>query len=450
MPRAPAWLCTTLLALACVGLPVNAAVAQPAPEPASQPDPDPDPDADSDPDADPDPDVNGPPALSPEDVRALERALAADAADTEDAPATEDDTAGAAPSRGVQSMNPDISAIADFALAYFSEDENLQTGAHDPIDTGFNLQQLELSIASAVDPYFRFDANIVFALFGVEIEEAYATTLDLPARLQVRAGQFLTRFGRINALHPHSWDFVDQPFAIGRVFGAEGNRGLGVELSWLTPLPWYVELVGSVTDAAGEATARSFYGANDLGVDRVTDFEFMGAVKQFVPLSENWSLATGLSSASGPNATGRDNRTEIYGADLYLKWRPITYQSNEAVALHTEWFYRRRQVPDAVLQDVSGFAALLWRFAMRWAAGARYELGSPAVDADFDVAADYLDPEWTENRQRVTANATFFPTEFSRIRLQASADLPRFRDESIYAVFVAFEVVTGAHGAHPF
>ena len=55
-----------------------------------------------------------------------------------------------------------------------------------------------------VDPYFRFDSNLVFSQFGVEIEEAYATTLDLPANLQVRAGQFLTRFGRINATHPHA------------------------------------------------------------------------------------------------------------------------------------------------------------------------------------------------------------------------------------------------------
>jgi hypothetical protein len=353
-------------------------------------------------------------------------------------------------SGGVQSMNPDLSVIADVAAAYFSEAQNLQGGGHDPTQNGFNLQQLELSIASVVDPYFRFDANVVFSLSGVEIEEAYATTLDLPWHLQLRAGQFLTRFGRINPTHPHSWDFVDQPFALTRVFGGEGNRGLGLELSWLTPLPWYVELVGSATQAAGEGTTRSFFGDHDLGVHGVGDFEYVGAIKQFFPLSDDWSLAWGLSGAFGPNATGPDKRSEIYGTDVYLKWRPITYESHQIVALHAEWFYRRRHVPDAVLQDTEGFAALMWRFAMRWAVAARYEFGSPTLNTAFERTADYLDPEWIKSRQRVTADTTFWPTEFSRIRLQTSLDAPQWKNDPIWAVFLALEVVTGAHGAHPF
>lgn len=135
-------------------------------------------------------------------------------------------------------MNPDMSVILDVAGAVFTSDAPLQTGGHDPTVDGFNLQQVEMSLAESVDPYLRFDSNLVFTLFGVEIEEAYATTLALPARVQIRAGQFLTRFGRINNTHPHTWSFVDQPFAVGRVFGAEANRGLGAEASVLLPLPW--------------------------------------------------------------------------------------------------------------------------------------------------------------------------------------------------------------------
>jgi hypothetical protein len=389
-------------------------------------------------------------AVSAEDERAIQEALQADRAreDGSEAPAPSTEPAPV-PTPSVQSMNPDLSFIADFALAYFSSDENYQTGAHDPTETGFNLQQLELSVGSAVDPYFRFDANLVFSLFGVELEEAYATTLSLPERLQLRAGQFLTRFGRINATHPHAWDFVDQPFEIGRVFGPEGNRGLGVELSWLSPLPWYVELLGSATEASGEATARSFFGAEDLGVETPLDVQYTLAIKQFFPLDENWSLAWGLSNALGPNSTGRDNRTEVYGTDLYLKWRPITFESQQMLSLHLEWLYRRRQVPDTVLQDTGGFAAIVFRFAQRWAVGGRYEYGSPAVDTGFDTVQDYLDPEWDEGRSRYTVNTTFWPTEFSRLRLQSSLDVPGWADP-VFATFLALEVVTGAHGSHPF
>jgi hypothetical protein len=350
----------------------------------------------------------------------------------------------------LSSMNPDISFVLDVAAAWFSADDNLQTGGHDPTENGFNLQQLEMSIGKAVDPYFRVDGNIVFSQFGVEIEEAYGTTLALPHNLQVRAGQFLTRFGRLNATHPHSWDFVDQPFAIGRIFGAEGNRGLGVEASYLTPLPFYLELVGSVTDAAGESTARSFFGASDLPLETPLDVQATVAAKTFAELSANWSLLGGLSLATGPNATGHDNRSDVWGADLYVKYRPITGASPTVIALQAELFYRRRQVPDAVLADLSGYAYLSWRFAQRWGAAARYEYGSAAEATVGGDVVDDLDPEWTRARHRVSGNLTFWPTEFSRLRAQVSVDDPRWLPDPIVAGFLALELVIGAHGAHHF
>lgn len=395
--------------------------------------------------------------LSAEDLAAIEAATSEDAAALEESGAAEaaDSTAsaGSTPRTGgaTQSLNPDLSFIADVAGAWFTDqDQQLQTGDHDPTHNGFNLQQLELSVSSTVDPYFRFDANIVFQLDGVEIEEAYATTLDLPGRLQVRAGQFLTRFGRLNATHPHTWHFVDQPFALGRVFGGEGNRGLGLEASWLTPLPWYVELVGSMTDAFGEGSARSFYGDSDRRIEGPRDFQYTAALKQFFPLSDDWSLYWGVSGAFGPNATGTQNYTQVYGTDLYLKWRPITYQSYQQLVLQAEWMLRRRQVPGDVLSDVDGYAYLFWRFARRWGAGVRYEYGSSARGQDGQLADDYLDPEWIGPRHRVTAAATFWPTEFSRLRLQGSVDHPRWLDEPVWAAFLQAEFVTGAHGAHQF
>ena len=342
-------------------------------------------------------------------------------------------------------MNPALSLVADFALAWFSEERNHQRGGHDPTEVGFNLQQLELSLQAAVDPYFRFDANIVFSLFGVEVEEAYGTTLALPWNLQLRAGQFLTRFGRLNASHPHSWDFADQALVLGKMFGSEGQRGLGVEISALLPLPWYVEIVTTMMMADGGATMRSFFGNDDADIDSpyVDDFFYLVAIKQFFDLSRDWSLSWGVSAAFGPNATGRGNRTETYGTDLYLKWRPISYGSHSVVSFQTEWMLRRRQVPGDVLQDFGGYAQVLWRFARRWAVGLRYDFLS-------GVRNDYLDPEETDHEHRATVAATFWPTEFSRLRLQYSADVPRWRDTPVHALFLTLELVAGAHGAHQF
>lgn len=349
--------------------------------------------------------------------------------------------APAAAPRFFQSMNPDISFILDANLAGFSS-EPQQLGAHDPNKTGFNFQQLELSLGSVVDPYWRLDGNLVFTPFGVEIEEAYATSLALPANLQVRAGQFLTRFGRINATHPHSWDFVDQTMVIGKFFGGEGNFGLGTEASWLAPLPWYVELSGSVTDAAGGSTARSFFGTTDLGVLSPADFQSTLAVKQFFPFGSDWSLGWGLSGAFGPNPTGAANRSEIYGTDLYLKYRPLQGDGYTTVSLTTEAMTRRRQIPGATLVDHGGYLTAFWRFDQRWTTAARYELVT-------GTANDYLDPTWTGDRQRVSTSLTYQQTEFSRLRLQGYADTFAWRDP-VYAVILAFEVLVGAHGAHKF
>ncbi|MCY1034682.1 zinc-regulated TonB-dependent outer membrane receptor [Corallococcus sp. BB11-1] len=402
------------------------------------------------------------PALSAEEMAEIEKALGVDAStrarpsgDTSPASPTATNDSGVTPLRlpaaitgGTSFLN--LSFILDMAVAAFSSKEPLQGGAHDPTQNGFNLQQLELSIGSVVDPYFRFDSNIVFSQFGVEIEEAYATTLDLPANLQVRAGQFLTRFGRINATHPHAWDFVDQPFVMSRVFGGEGNRGLGMEGSWLAPLPWYVEVIGSVTDAKGEATARSFFGASNERVLSPLDLQLTGAVKQFFPLSDDLSLLWGLSTATGPNPTGYRNHTSIYGTDVYLKFRPITEASAQQLVLQAEVLYRRRQAPGDLLSDWGGYAQTVWRFSNRWATGVRYEFGTAAKTQEGRVANDPLDPEWIADRQRITASLTFWPTEFSRLRLQAATDRVGWRATPDYSAFVALEVVTGAHGAHAF
>ncbi len=418
----------------------------PAPEPGEGPSPAPRPAPAAAP-----PSPKPEPELTPEELAELEQALADDAKQNEGRAAAGDQDPVSRAVATAASFLPDISIILDVALAVFSDEEqNLQGGAHDPTVNGFNLQQVEFSFNKTVDPYFRFDSNIVFALFGVEVEEAYASTLSLPWNLKVRAGQFLTQFGRINPTHPHSWDFVDQPFMWSKVFGGEGNRGLGAELSVLLPLPWYVDVIGSTTYAGGEATARSFYGATDLGIDSPIDLESTLAIKQFFDLHPNWSLMFGLSVANGPNPNGLDTRTDVYGADLYLKYRPIDRQSFTQVALTAEWLYRRRQVPLGILQDTGGYAQLTWRFSQRWGTGARYEYGSPAMDGSLEPTFDPLDPEHTEERHRGSVQLTFWPTEFSRLRLEGSGDFPQWRDEPIWAGFFAMEVVVGTHGAHKF
>lgn len=387
-------------------------------------------------------------ALSDAELEALSEAMALDQATSSEArdaaaPATEEPAArrriGAAIMSAIQ---PELALILDVAASYFS-DTPMQTGAHDPQRTGFTFQQLEMSFQANVDPYFLFRANLVFSEFGVEVEEAYAQTTSLPGRLQIKAGQFLSSFGRLNATHPHSWSFLDQPLVNGRFFGGEGQRGLGAELSWLAPTPWYMELVGSIMHGEGACCARSFIGGADHPIGGMQDFLYLVALKNTFAFDSDWSLSWGLSGLLGPNATGYHNRTEVYGTDLYLRYRPVRSTNYTAFSLQVELMHRRRQVPDDVRADTGLYAQAVWNINRRWETGVRYEWmsGSPGDD---------LDPEWTGTRQRASLQGTFYPSHFSRLRLQTNYDAPTWRPRPIWSAMLGVEFVVGAHGAHEF
>ena len=234
-----------------------------------------------------------PEGLSPEDYQLIVDALGAEAGSSPEAlqltaPASVPEQSPTV--QGQSFMNPAIALIADIALAYFSSDEPLQLGAHDPTRTGFTLQQLELHAESKVDQYFDLQANLVFSEYGVEIEELYAQTLSLPWSLQVRVGQFLIPFGRINPTHPHTWSFVDQALMVGTYFGGEGGRGMGVETSWLLPIPWYAKAVISVNQNAGQCCASSYFAGSLPTINGPEDFLYTGRIEQFFEISDDWSL----------------------------------------------------------------------------------------------------------------------------------------------------------------
>ena len=88
--------------------------------------------------------------------------------------------------------------IGTFVASYFSDEPTLRFPAHEPTHRGPELQELELSLRSNVDPHLHADIFLSLSLGGIEIEEAYVTTLGLPANLQLRAGSFYAPFGRFN------------------------------------------------------------------------------------------------------------------------------------------------------------------------------------------------------------------------------------------------------------
>jgi len=350
-------------------------------------------------------------------------------------------TAAAGANPGINAMNPAIALILDAALAYFSIDDPMQAGAHDPARTGFTFQQLEMYIESNVDPFFKLQANLVFSEFGVEVEEAFGTTLGLPAGLQFRVGQFLTRFGRTNNTHPHAWHFTDQPIGLGRFFGGESSRGLGVEASWLTPASWFLEVYASGQMPVGECCARSYFGGSQLKIEGPADFVYTVGVKQFFDIDLDWGLVWNVNAQFGPNASGNGNRTEIYGTDLYLRYRPVANTDQLSLSITAEFMLRARQLPGRSLVDYNVHSQAVLRIDRQWEIGARYEYLLGLED-------DPLDPGESGDRHRVSIQGTFYPSHFSRLRLQGTYDDADWQREVSWGAIFAVEFLIGAHGAH--
>lgn len=205
--------------------------------------------------------------------------------------------------------------------------ERLERGDHDPQQRGFSLRNAELTLDGAVDPYLQGFGNIALKVdeeneTEIELEEAYLLTTALPGGLQLKAGQFFAEFGRQNTQHPHAWAFVDQPLALNRAFGGEGLRNVGARVSWLAPTPFYTEILLGVFNGAG-GTAYSFRNEEadfhgrapvERGLGDAGDLLYVPRVASSFELTPEQTLVVGASGAFGPNSTGSDASTQIYGA----------------------------------------------------------------------------------------------------------------------------------------
>jgi hypothetical protein len=370
----------------------------------------------------------------------------------------------------------------------------LQGGGHDPRKRGFTVQNVELSLMGAVDPYLNAEAHIVYFIdpvtgdSQVELEEAFFTTQKLPYGLQLKGGQFLTEFGIINPSHPHQWDWLDQPIINTRLFGPDGMRAPGARLAWLAPLPWFSELYFGMQNANGSGMAsflgnESFFQERSMGgrpfvqreVRSLNDLAYLGRWVNSWDLSDELTLKLGFSGTYGPNATGPDGQTLIYGADLKMKWRPVNNFRGWPFVLFQSEVMRRNyyadsffmpgsngmndiRLPKETLYDWGFYAQLLWGFRNNWATGIRFEYASgdgcnAHVDSqtgNVQIVPRNLDP-FRDDRYRISPLLLWQPTEFSRFRLQYNYDRFKFLSEGdAHTVWLGVEFMLGAHAAHKY
>ncbi len=369
----------------------------------------------------------------------------------------------------------EISAILDVTVGGSTADDEalneINLGDHDPKVSGFNVRNEELVVSADVDPYFYAVLDVVYKISEegeseFELEEAYAVTTGLPASLQLKVGQFFTEFGRVNPLHPHAWEFLNYPVILARVLGPDGWRGQGARLSWIAPTGFPLMLLVGAQNARGE-TQASFLGEEggmvgaytlmDRDVSGLGDLAWNARVEASHDVAAWQGTLTGLVGFSlgyGPNGTGTEANTTIYGIDLYVKWRPDRTDAGwPFVAWQTEVVWRDYDaaaqtdpvvLPSTLYQDWGLYTQVVYAFRRPWTAAVRYDF------ADSDGA-------YAGAAERLSFAVSYYTSEFARIRIELNWDnvdglgttVPGASDRA-FSFWINFDFALGKHGAHKF
>ena len=351
----------------------------------------------------------------------------------------------AAPAGAAGSLNPDLSLIAEFLVALSPEEATLEEGER------YQLREVEIGIQGAVDPYFRYDAFLGIHEDGIEVEEAYATTLSLPASLQARLGKFLVPFGKVNLTHRPELQMFDYPLVHREFFGEEGFSSTGLWGSWIgAPLGFYQELsiVGAEgmevhahgeeehaeeeTHALSPAQEEEVHGeslADDLG-DRL----WLAHWKSSLDLSPASNIELGASWATAiVEEEEARARTNLYGLDVTFRWKPPQLSKYRSAMLQAEAIWRAEAGVGET--RAGGFAYAQWQLSRRWYVGARGDWVEPLED-EGTLSGGPLLVKW-------------FPTEFSQLRLAYERQDPE-EDEVLDRLIFQTTFALGPHRPHAY
>ncbi len=397
----------------------------------------------------------------------------------------------------MQSLNPAMSVIVD--TFYHSDDskegirhifEEISGFGHTDgdghehedgaLEDGFNLRHLELYLSADVDPYFRGWAIGAISEESAELEEAVIQSTSLPAGLQLQGGKFLSNVSRMNAQHPHQWDFVDAPLVHQLLLGDHGLNEKGLQLSWLAPTPFQLRLGIEALQGGNEQVAQ--YHGEDAFDRKAGPRLWIGWAKVAPNLPERHGLEVGLAVGRGvhqeehdefdnadtvpPLTEGADGDTDHWfdghstfvGADIVYKYDAPKEHGAGDVTLQSGYLWRRRDlelvdhffagapVGESRVDTQDGYyAQATYGFLPRWRTGLRWEQIGMVNHSDLP---DGTDESFGESR-RLSAILDFLPSESSRLRLQvARGDYDTAEgDEEVWQVFVQWMISLGRHGS---
>lgn len=345
--------------------------------------------------------------------------------------------------------SPSISANALFLY----RNSNFHTGdtnaaVLDENPNGFDVEETEIQIFADVDPYTRLnllftiapsystDGTTVSESYGIEPEEGFVESNVIPS-LTLKFGKFKAFVGKHNMLHSHAYPFIEGPLANGVLLGGEGLNDTGFSAAYLIPTFWYNELTFQFLRGKGDN--------DEFNSPSPSDNAALVHWKNLFDLTDSLTLEAGATFAEGKNSFRGD--TNLYGADLTLKWRPSEGGRYQSVIWATEYLGRNRSQPAVTEEKGQGLTSWVqYQFAERWAALYRYDTVS------IDHSLDILNlPNDTLVRHSLAL--VYNPSEFSAFKIEydQKTGAPEVKNQDTEkVVMLQANLTIGAHPAHSY
>ena len=363
--------------------------------------------------------------------------------------------------RGAGQLLFDMGVTGDFIANITQRNvDKANAGTFSGRENRFFPREIEISLFGQIDPYaraeVRFEAGEEDAgEIAVHLAEANLTLMTLPFNTQLKMGQLRNRFGLLNPIHEHDRPFIDQPNVLTRFLGDEGLVERGAELTWVAPLPFFLEALVGAFNGDNETA----FGRGKLTAPLVT-----GRLRTFFELGDSSAIQLGASVANGD--TPERHRNTLLGFDAKYKYKPEGWQ-HPLLTLLGEMIYQNRRI-NVLGEDTDGDGVPdtpnekrtrnRWGWYLggevqpvrtgswsRWAAGFRYDWTEFPIQRGHEWAAGpYL---------------TFMPSEFLRFRLGYKHTERDKRDgftdnessaRKVDEILFQATFILGAHPAHPF
>lgn len=361
------------------------------------------------------------------------------------------------------SFNPSIGVILNGRYSNFSRDDSEITGfavgeEGERGREGISIGESELNFSASVDD--KFYGSVTAALvhedggIHVELEEAYIQTspgLGLPSGLTIKGGRALWTIGYLNEHHAHTDDFTDRPLPY-RVFLNKAFNDDGLELSYVLPINFYLEIGGGVF----RGDDFPFGGAAGGNIGAWSVFSRVGSD---IGQNQNWRLGFSILSGKAKGEEGRSSnedqmkfigKTNLYVADLRYTWAPTGNARDHEVSLQSEFFWRQEDgtykvenpptATDNINDDSNGwYVQTVYKFLQQWRVGIRYS----------QLEAAKAPPALIDSPKTVSAMMGWTNSEFSNLRFQYNYEkLDKGKADNQF--ILQYTISLGAHGAHKY